>query len=118
MASYVRDQEATSPKARRCHPTQTARVSALAIGVATGQAKGIGTDQAVLDRIRKCLAKANHPRAQEDEAQTAIRMASRLTQQFYVTNADLIEKTTDADDLALLGGQSTVSIVRTADDNK
>jgi hypothetical protein len=76
------------------------------------------TDKAILDRIRKCLARANHPNAQEQEAHTAMRMASRLMKQFNITNADLVEEKADCDDLASLGGQSTVTIVRSRDDGK
>jgi hypothetical protein len=99
-------------------PPQTAKVSRLADDSSASITNNNGTDKAILDRIRKCLARANHPNTPEMEAQNAMRMASRLMQQFNVTQADLIEEKANTDDLASLGGHSTVSIVRSQDDGR
>jgi hypothetical protein len=119
MSSQAGTLVTTSPNAKLGHnPPQSAKVSSLADDAPIAKVDDPRVEKAILDHIRKCLAKADHPAAQEDEAQTVILMASRLMQQFNITNADLVEKTADADDLASLGGQSTVSIVRAKDDGK
>ena len=73
-------------------------------------------EKKMMDRIKKCLARANHPNTPEREAQAAWRMSSRLMEQHNVTQADLIEKARLEDDYIALGGQSSVSITRVKDD--
>ena len=70
----------------------------------------------IMDRIKKCLARANHPNTPELEARAAWRMSSRLMEQHNVTQADLVEKASHEDDYIALGGLSIVSITRAKDD--
>lgn len=94
-------------------PTQTAKVQVLAVH---GQAGSDGTsnlEQRILDRIKKCLQRAQHPNTPESEAQAAWRMASRLMAQYNVTQADLLDQTTNDHDYAALGGESVVDITST-----
>lgn len=75
-------------------------------------------DKKILDVIKKCLARANHPNTAELEAKTAWRMSTRLMQQYNVTHSDLLEKVTNQDDYAAIWGQSVVSISRAKNDGR
>lgn len=73
-------------------------------------------EKRILDRIKKCLATANHPNTGESEAKAAWRLSTRLMQQYNVSQADLLERATNEDDYAAMGGQSTVAISRAKND--
>jgi len=61
-------------------------------------------------RIRKCLDRANHVNTPEAEAKAALRMSSRLMEQYNVGQADLIAAEVNSDGPSTLSGQSTVSV--------
>ena len=66
-------------------PVQTAKVKQVAEDVQTSTTEASSVDKKILDRIKKCLAKANHPNTVESEAQAAWRFSARLMQQYNVT---------------------------------
>lgn len=94
-------------------PSQTAKVQVLAIQGQAGSDESSSYEQRILDRIKKCLQRAEHANTPESEAQAAWRKASRLMAQYNVTQADLLDQTTNNDDYAALGGQSVVDITST-----
>jgi len=94
-------------------PPQTAKVQVLAIQGQAGSDGNSNFEQRILDRIKKCFQRAKHPNTPESEAQAAWRMASRLMAQYNVTQADLLDRTTNDHDYAALGGQSVVDITST-----
>ena len=63
----------------------------------------------VVERIKKCLARANHANANEHEARSALKMASHIMQQYNITQAQVMEGEDDAQRLER-GGLSTVNI--------
>ena len=65
--------------------------------------------QAVVDRVRKCFARANHENANEQEARAASRMAAKITEQHHITQADIMVEE-DRSERAKRGGISTVDI--------
>ena len=67
-------------------------------------------DHSILERIKKCLSRANHPNTAELEAKTAWYMASRLMAEHNVTQADVLAQVTNEEDLAQVGGESTVAL--------
>lgn len=71
----------------------------------------------ILERIRKCLAKANHPGTPEAEAKAAFRMGSKLMAQHNITQAQAFEKDME-NDQARLGGESVVKITAVSKDRK
>lgn len=91
-------------------PSRTAKVIELAVEAATINERDSNIEERILDRIKKCLQRANHRNTPEAEAQAAWRMASRLMAQYNVTQADLLDQTTEDGDYAALGGQSVVAI--------
>ena len=96
-------------------PVQEAKVRELA-KVDHLEVKDSSIEKRILDRIRKCLATANHPNTGESEAKAAWHLSTRLMQQYNVTQADLLERAINKDDYAAMGGQSTVAISRAKDD--
>lgn len=88
---------------------QTAKVKTLAEDNSqTDRLNPVEAD--IIARIRKCLDRANHPNTPEAEAETAVRMSSRLQQQYNVTQADLVAADANADGPSTLSGQSAVSV--------
>ena len=96
-------------------PAQEAKVKELA-KLEYSELNESSIEKRILDRIKKCLTKANHPNTGEREAQAAWRLSTRLMQQYNVTQADLLERATNEDNYAAMGGQSTVAISRAKDD--
>ena len=107
---------ASAQKVQDPPPIQTAKVKVLAIEEATHNGSDSSVEQRMLDRIKKCLARAQHHNTPEAEAQAAWRMASRLMGEHNITQADILSQTTSRNDHAALGGHSTVAIVRTTGD--
>ena len=100
-------------------PVQTAKVKQLAKDVQKNTNEASSVDKNILDRIKKCLAKANYPNTVESEAKAAWRLSARLMQHYNVTQADLLEQASEEKDYAAMGGQSTVTISRVeADDHR
>ncbi|KZT28965.1 hypothetical protein NEOLEDRAFT_1128451 [Neolentinus lepideus HHB14362 ss-1] len=100
-----RGSEHGGAKARQ--PNLKARITVLATDSppAAGDAKDRlqGIDDAVLERIKKALALAQHENTGEQEAKQAMRMASKLMSQYSVTQADLLAKEDDAQKLKRAG---------------
>lgn len=67
-------------------------------------------EERILERIRKCLTKANHPGTPETEAKTAFRMGLLLMGQHNITQAQVFEKDKENDKVRL-GGESVVKII-------
>ena len=88
-------------------PSQKATVKSLAAG--TGSANLHHTRIEIVERIKKCLARGTHANANENEAKSAIRMASKIMQQHNITQAQVMEGEKDAQRLER-GGMSTVKI--------
>ena len=99
-------------------PLQTAKVIELAEHKQVDATSDSAVEKKILDRIRKCLARANHPNTGESEAKAAWRMSTRLMQQYNVTQADLLEKATNEDDYSAIWGRSVVVIKRAKDDGR
>ncbi|CAO2651687.1 Nn.00g042570.m01.CDS01 [Neocucurbitaria sp. VM-36] len=70
-----------------------------------------GMDDAILQRIKKCLQRANHENTPEPEAKAAFYLASRLMDQHNVSQAEVIAHEPPATQQQY-AGQSIVSIVR------
>lgn len=49
-----------------------------------------GIDNTVLQRIQKCLQRANHPQTPEAEAKAAFHVASQLMSRYNVTQAEVL----------------------------
>ena len=94
-------------------PSQKATVKSLATG--TRSATFNHAHSEVVERIKKCLARGNHANANENEAKSAIKMASKIMHQHNITQAEVMEGEDDAQRLER-GGLSTVNIgARTQD---
>ena len=63
----------------------------------------------VVERVKKCLARARHATANENEARAAMMMASKIMQQHNISQAQIMEDEDDAQRLKR-GGMSTVNI--------
>ena len=88
-------------------PSQKATVGSLAAGARSATLSHARSE--VVERIKKCLARANHANANENEAKSAIKMASKIMQQHNITQAQVMEGEDDAQRLER-GGLSTVNI--------
>ncbi|KAJ5703642.1 hypothetical protein N7493_011567 [Penicillium malachiteum] len=103
----------TQPKKKKNarKPLQRAKVIQLATDT---QKSEKSVDQAILDRIQKCLARAYHANSSEGEAKSALFLSQKLMSQHNVTQADLMlnDKTKSH-----YGGHSVVEVRRT-DGNK
>lgn len=91
-------------------PTHKATVMRLARDIFPNNVSEVGDH--IMDRIRKCLERANHPNTPELEAKAALFLSSRLMTQYNVTHADLLAKNADGD-CTQHGGISIVKIQRT-----
>lgn len=87
-------------------PQRKATVKQLASNVSPKAATN--ADERIIERIKKCLERANHPNTPEQEAKAALFLSSRLMTQHNVTNADLMAESDN--DCAQHGGSSVVSI--------
>jgi len=65
-------------------------------------------DDAILDRIKRCVERENYPNISETEARVALLLSTRLMQQHDVGHADLARD--EADDAVQYDGSSTISI--------
>lgn len=74
-------------------------------------------DDHIIERIRKCWERWNHPTAAESEAKTALFLASRLMSQYNVNLAELLPKETP-ENRAQLAGSTNVSIRSTKGDDR
>lgn len=63
----------------------------------------------VIERVKKCFARANHENANEQEARAASKMASKIMEQHQITQADIMAEE-DSTQRAPRGGMSTVDI--------
>ena len=93
-------------------PIYKASVKELAdTGTAPGSSAAADRDNPIIQRIKKCLDKANHPLTPEQEAKAAFYFASRLMRQINITQADILahEPPSVQKEYA---GQSVVSIQR------
>ena len=88
-------------------PSQKATVGSLATVARSATVPHARSE--VVERIKKCLARANHVNANENEAKSAIKMASKIMQQHNITLAQIMEGEDDAQRLER-GGLSTVNI--------
>lgn len=68
-------------------------------------------DNTILERIKKCLDRANHPGTPEAEAKVALHRASRLMGQYNVTQAEVLSHESPSAQMNY-AGQSNVEIVR------
>ena len=75
-----------------------------------------GIDEAILQRIKKCLQRANHANTLESKAKAAFYLASRLMGQYNVSQAEALAHEPPATQKQY-AGQSVVSIKR-ADGSK
>lgn len=66
-------------------------------------------DRVVVERIRKCFARANHATANENEQRAAFKMAHKIMKQYSISQAELMEEE-DKTARAERGGMSTVNI--------
>lgn len=66
-------------------------------------------DRDVVERIRKCFARAYHANANENEQRAAFKMAHKIMKQYNISQAELME---EEDKVARVerGGMSTVNI--------
>ena len=71
----------------------------------------------VLDRVRKCFARADHPNANEAEARAAVKMASKIMEQHQIQQSDLMEAE-DQSQREKRGGLSTVNILPATEGGK
>ena len=90
-----------------CAPPQKATVKSLAAGSRSATLNDARIE--IVERIKKCLARGNHANANENEAKSAIKMASKIMQQHNITQAQVMEGEDDAQRLER-GGMSTVKI--------
>lgn len=101
-------------------PAQKAEVTIVAADPATVDQNSTSqsdVEERILERIRKCLAKANHPDTPETEAKAAFRIASALMAQHNITQAQAFEKDKE-NDQARLGGESIVAITAANEERK
>lgn len=89
---------ATSARKKRApkvvQPTQKAEVTMLAADPMTENQNSTtkpAVEERILERIRKCLTKANHPGTPEAEVKAAFRMGSILMSQHNITQAQAFE---------------------------
>ena len=83
-------------KRARKQPTPApykAKVHSLAqTGTATVTSSNAVVNDDIMEKIKKCLARYNHPTTPEHEAKVACRIASRLMEQHNISQAELAEQ--------------------------
>lgn len=92
-------------------PRQKASVKSLAEERPSLAAGGDSIDDRILERIKKCLERANHENTTESEAKAALFLSQKLMAQHNVTNADLLSK--ESDEQVQFAGSSIVAITST-----
>lgn len=90
-------------------PIQTATVIESAVDIPKQSASSV--DEKVLEKIQKCLARAQHPNTSEAEAKSALYVSQKLMSQYNVTQADLIANES-ANNRGHFGGRSKVAITK------
>ncbi|MCJ1243177.1 hypothetical protein MMC30_000374 [Trapelia coarctata] len=116
--SGIRKRRTKSTKAEP-QPKQKATVKDLATAAIPEGLESTGVskvDARILERIKKCFARGKHVNTPQAEAEVALRMGSRLMQEYNTTQAELLEKT-DEEEKSKLGGQSIVAVTA-ADETK
>ena len=88
-------------------PPQKATVKSLAAETRSANPNHARIE--IVERIKKCLARGNHANANESEAKSALKMASKIMQQYNITQAQVMEGEDDAQRLKR-GEMSTVKI--------
>lgn len=100
-------QKATIKSRKNRLPSQKATVKSLAAGARSTTLNHARRE--VIERIQKCLARGNHANANENEAKSAIKMASKIMQQHNITQAQIMEDENDTQ-RGERGGLSIVKI--------
>ena len=96
------------PSRRKPLKTQKAAIGWLADAeTSTNTLSHIGQD--VIEKVRKCFARASHENANEAESRAAFKMASRIMEQHKVSQADLVQAE-EKHTRDKRGGMSTVAI--------
>lgn len=108
------EQKTPSKKSKKV-PLQKATV--IKVPVTEPTTATCNVDDHIIERIRKCWERGNHPTAAESEAKTALFLASRLMGQYNVNLADLLPKQTP-ENRAKLAGSTNVSIRSTKGDDR
>ncbi|KAG4417670.1 MAG: hypothetical protein CL912_29975 [Deltaproteobacteria bacterium] len=97
---------------KRPPPLYTASVKELAeTGTIRASSSTADIDNAIIQRIKKCLERANHPNTPEAEAKAALHLASRLMGQYNVSQAEVLAHEPPSAQRQY-AGQSVVSIQR------
>ncbi|WEW58650.1 hypothetical protein PRK78_004118 [Emydomyces testavorans] len=97
-----------SAKRRRRTPLHEAKVKILADD--PGSVSETPIDNHILDRLRKCIEKANHPNTSEAEAKAALFLSSKLMSQYNVSMADVLNTDAQANRSQNHAGRSVVEI--------
>lgn len=71
----------------------------------------------VIQRIKKCFARADHPNSNENKSRAAVMMASKYLKQFNLSRAEVMEHE-DQNARAVRGGSSNVNIWPAKDDGE
>jgi len=108
-----RNPPAPPPPLYRASVDEVADASAVAIGSTAAEA----ADNGIIERIKKCLARAHHPSTPEAEAKAAVHLASRLMGQYNVSQAEVLAHE-DASVRQQYAGQSVVSLRHTDGDKR
>lgn len=96
------------PSKRKPLKKPQAKIGYLAdLDTPSRKTSNVGTE--VIERVKKCFARANHEHANEQEARAASRMASKIMEQHQITQADIMAEE-DSTQRAQRGGMSTVNI--------
>lgn len=73
--------------------------------------RAANVDEVIIERIKKCLARANHPGSPQAEAKAAVYLASRLMKQYNVSQMEILAHES-SNERKRYAGQSIVSIKR------
>ncbi|KAJ5653923.1 hypothetical protein N7490_000926 [Penicillium lividum] len=100
-----------SPPAKRRKPNRKPLQNATVVRTATDDQKisASTVDKKILERIQKCLDRAEHPNTAEAEAKAALFVSQKLMNQHNVSQADLIANDTN-NNKSHFGGRSIVLI--------
>jgi hypothetical protein len=105
----------SSKKTKTKPPQQKARVQHLArdpnsLSSRSSTASG---SPALLERIKKCIARGNHPNTPEEEAKTSLRMAAKLMTQHNIRQAEMYAEDGNMNKSQNRGDKSIVAITAT-----
>lgn len=93
-----------------------AHVHTLAqVGTATVTSSDAIVDDAILERIKKCIARYSHATTPENEAKIAFRTASRLMEQYNISQADVTSEDAKSGEKRR-AGQSVIVLLRSDGD--